>query len=116
MSDPPAWTACNLDVRHAVEHTPQVGIMLRFTRGARPVGAVLGPELTRSLAHWLLWAVGDSPAPADPDAVRAAVDEQRRLLMERHRAPGLTAEADTELAWAFTALDAIAAAASRPPP
>lgn len=103
----PAWSAGEVDARHAVEHWPELGVRLAIRRSV----AVLPPELVRSLAHWLLWAVGDRDQPVDPDAVRVAVDEQRQVLHERHAA-GVTPEAATELAWAHRALDAIAAAAS----
>lgn len=71
----------------------------------------LGPEHARTLAAALLRLVGDSAGPADPDAVRLAIDEQRAVLRERSSAPDTTEEARTELAWASRALDEVAAAA-----
>lgn len=98
---------------HAYQ-VPGRGVTLRTDGRTGRVCIVFGAEQARELAAWLTAAVGDAPGPADADAVRAAIDEQRRILAGRSAAAVTTEEARAELAWADHALDAIAAAAGAP--
>lgn len=80
---------------------------------ARARRFALGAELTRHLAAWLTAHAGALPPPADPCAVRLAIDGQRAALAAR------STETDSEdfragLAWCDHALDEIAAAAGAP--
>lgn len=101
------WSAAGVDVRPVDEYHGPAGVILS-ARG----GIWLGNEAARSLACWLLWWAGDRPAPADPDRVRAAVDEQRAALRKRSAAKETTEDFRAGLAWAEHALEAIAKAAS----
>lgn len=104
----PAWSASDVDAAPVAEHHPHLGVRVRVGR----VAAVLGPELARSLAWWLLWRVGDRPAPGDPDAVRVAVDDARAALAARSADPGTTEDYRAGLAWCDHHLDAVSRAAS----
>lgn len=109
----PAWSSADLHVALLSEHRPNFGVVVAVQSG-RGGRAVLPPELTRSLAHWLLWAVGDRPHPSDPDAVRQAVDDARHAL----RAQSTAAESEdfrAGLAWVSRSLDQIAAVADAAP-
>jgi hypothetical protein len=108
----PVWSAADLDVRPMYEHDPAAGVFVR--RAGEQGASWLGPELSRSLAGWLLWQAGDRPHPADPDRVRVAVDDARRSLRERSSAAETSEDFRAGLAWADHALDAIAAAAGAP--
>lgn len=104
MTDP-RWAAHGITVDPTNLWRADLGILIR----AR--SAVLGPEHTRSLAWWLLAHVGDRTAPADPDAVRAAIDEQRAALAALSASAGTSEDFRAGLAWADQALHAIAHAA-----
>lgn len=108
----PVWSAADLVVTPVAEYDRSSGVFVR--RASRPGATMLGAELTRSLAGWLLWCVGDRPAPPDPDTVRVALDDARRALRERSAAPETTEDFRAGLAWCDHALDAIAAAAGAP--
>lgn len=104
----PGWSNATLHVRPVSEHHPEDGVYVRIDSRA----AMLGPELTRSLAGWLEWWCGHRDAPSDPDRVRVAIDLSRSQLR------ALSGEADTTedfragLAWAENALNQISGAAS----
>lgn len=110
MTDP-VWSAADLTVAPFDIYQAHHGVVVRLRRGA----SVLPPELGRSLRDWLSWHLqdgGDSPPPADPDAVRAVIDDARTALRTR------STEACSEdyragLAWCDHWLDRIAQAASR---
>lgn len=104
----PVWSASGLEVRPTSEWDRAGGVLVRRSNGA----TWLGPELCHSLAGWLLWQAGDRPGPADPDAVRLAVDEARRRLRERSSAAETTEDFRAGLAWADHELNRIAEAAS----
>lgn len=84
------------------------GVRLSDADRRRP--HTLGDEQARHLAAWLLAAVGDAPAPADPDAVRVEIDRQRAALAARS-AEDVPEDFRAGLAWASHALDAVAAVA-----
>lgn len=103
------WRGDEVTVEPAIPDRPGYGVFV-MTRGRR---YALGSELTRHLAAWLTAHAGALPPPADPCAVRLAVDVQRAELCR------LSERSDSEdfragLAWADHALDAIAGAAGAP--
>ena len=105
MTDPRRWAVHGITVDPTHAWRADLGVIVR----AR--SAVLGPEHSRSLAWWLLGHVGDRAAPADPDAVRVAIDEQRAALAARSAAAETSEDFRAGLAWADQALEAIAHAA-----
>lgn len=83
---------------------------------SRHHGGGLPPELARSLRDWLSSHLGDTTrAPADPDEVRLAVDEQRQQLRDLS-AQDVSEDFRAGLAWADTALRAVADVAEQTPP
>lgn len=108
----PVWSAGGLEIRQALEHLPEIGLTARTQR----VGS-LSPELARSLRDWLTWWLDDdgtTPPPADPDAVRLAIEEQQQALRKR----SLQVESEdfrAGLAWADNALTAVYTAAGGSP-
>lgn len=91
-----------------------------FGAGWALITVRLGPRRVTSLTHehalhlrdWLSHHLGDTPALADPDAVRVEVDEQIEQLRER----AATSESEdfrAGLAWAQRALTEVANAAGR---
>lgn len=90
--------------------------LFRVQVHSRHHGAGLPPELARSLRDWLSSQLGDTArAPADPDEVRLAVDDQRQQL-QALSAQDVSEDFRAGLAWADTALRAIADVAEQTPP
>lgn len=109
------WRAAEIAVEIAVEPLlPGVtgyGVFVVANRRRFALGA----EHTRHLAAWLTAHAGALPPPADPDAVRLAIDVQQAALAARSAAD-VSEDFRAGLAWAAHALDAIAAAAGAPIP
>ena len=111
---PPAdaiWSGPGLAFRPALPGHLEFGLLP--VADHRP--PALATETLRTMCAAVLAAIGDPAGPADPDRVRQAVDEQIAMLRHRAEAPGLTPEAQTELAWAHRASAATAAAAGGAP-
>lgn len=105
----PVWSAAGLTVRQAYDHIRQIGLLATIDRRT----TCLSPELVRSVRDWLTWWLDDdgrTPPPADPDRVRAVVDDQRAELVKRS-VEVCSEDFRAGLAWCDHALDAIAAAA-----
>lgn len=108
----PTWSAGGVTVRPVFQHDQRFGLTVTIDRRT----AVLAPTLAASLRDWLAWQLDghdDTPAPADPDRVRLAIDEQRAALAERSMDASENFRAG--LAWADNALNAIARAAGGAP-
>lgn len=114
----PAWTAPGLQIRPATPDLP-VGVLVAVDPTHRHRGVALGPESTRHLRDWLTWLLSDRghTPPADPDRIRHEIERQRIVVRAAHFDAGDGRDAElvrTGLAWAETALKAVAIAAGEP--
>ncbi|MEV1295737.1 hypothetical protein [Pseudonocardia sp. NPDC049635] len=91
-----------------------------FSAGWALLTVRLGPRNSTALTHeqalhlrdWLNTHLDDTPPPADPDAVRAEIDEQIEQLT-RLAADSKSGDYQTAMAWAQHALNKVAEAAGR---
>ena len=114
----PVWSAHGLTCRPAPPALP-IGVTIALAPAARLHGAHLGPESTRHLRDWLTWLLSDRghTPPADPDRVRHEIERQRIVVRAAHYDAGDGRDAElvrTGLAWAETALKAVAIVAGEP--